>query len=321
MLIALSFYLLDAHAASMTFTTNTSITTNQVINSGETWTVNPGVTLTIVATGSIDNVGGTINNLGTIKLVGAIRSSGAINNEGQLINTDEGYIASNGNFANDGNFINEGRFNNGATFINKGTINNQALGLFENGDRGIIKNFIKIINSGDFENSGTIISGGTINNFATWNNSGTFDISFGGEVDNFGAIHNNNFVGNDGTIENICGGTYSGNAPNGNAVINGNIFLCVSKISVTIKNLPNSFFKSPPLGTKANLTSTLTDIQTMIRANNFQGANDELMQDVRAKMDSCLGASPHNNWITDCNSQLELNHMIAGLTEGLNALI
>src|SRR2546425_7457768 len=55
-----------AEAASMTFTSNTTITSDQTIASGETWTVNPGVTLviaegvTIINEGVINN--GTINN-------------------------------------------------------------------------------------------------------------------------------------------------------------------------------------------------------------------------------------------------------------------
>jgi len=35
----------DAHAASRTFTVDTTITSDETILSGETWTINPGVTL------------------------------------------------------------------------------------------------------------------------------------------------------------------------------------------------------------------------------------------------------------------------------------
>jgi len=78
----LGFSVLDdqqAHAASMTFTEDTTITTDQTITSGEIWTVNPGVALTInpSVTVTVDN-GGTIHNFGTIH-------AGKIDNDGVII--------------------------------------------------------------------------------------------------------------------------------------------------------------------------------------------------------------------------------------------
>ena len=63
----------QAYAASMTFDTDTTITTDTIIAEGETWTVNEGVTLTI-------DSGVTITNFGIINNNGFIDNFGTINN-------------------------------------------------------------------------------------------------------------------------------------------------------------------------------------------------------------------------------------------------
>jgi len=180
---------------SITFDTDTTITTDTFIAAGDTWTVNPGVTLTIDSGVDIDNSGtfnnfGIINNSGTIWNIengSTINNNDTINNEGSIINVD-GTINNNynGTFNNDGSIGNENIFNNGGIISNSGTIH--SIGV--------------ISNSGSINNdNGTINNPGTINNIGTINNEGLIDNSFG-------------------TINNSCNGILRGTIPtSGNAVI------------------------------------------------------------------------------------------------------
>src|SRR5437867_493576 len=63
-----------AEAASMIFTSDTTITTNQTIASHETWSINGGVTVTIAS-------GVTVQNNGTIW------NQGVLINNGTLVNS------------------------------------------------------------------------------------------------------------------------------------------------------------------------------------------------------------------------------------------
>src|SRR5947208_12914351 len=114
--IALSAFLIipidPVDAASRTFTRNTTIASNQTINPGETWTINPGVALTISEV--------TINNKGTIRNEGKINveHSTIINNN--LLN-NSGYII----FYGYTTVTNNGTIHNGGGIeINYATINN-----------------------------------------------------------------------------------------------------------------------------------------------------------------------------------------------------
>jgi len=111
----------EADAATRTFTTDTTITSNENIAPGETWTINSGVTLTIDAGVTIEvfstatifiNSGGTIDNFGSIRTIGTINNLGTFNNFGTL--------------ENQGTINNQGIFNNFGTLniTNIGTINN-----------------------------------------------------------------------------------------------------------------------------------------------------------------------------------------------------
>ncbi len=61
----------EAEAATMTFTTDTTISSESIINNGETCTINPDVTLTINA--GIENHGDVVD-LGTIVNTGDFNS-------------------------------------------------------------------------------------------------------------------------------------------------------------------------------------------------------------------------------------------------------
>src|SRR5437762_3021150 len=67
-----------AEAASMTFTSDTTITTDQTIAAGETWTINPGVTLVIAEDVTIINEGIIDTNNHGIR--GNFINNGTINN-------------------------------------------------------------------------------------------------------------------------------------------------------------------------------------------------------------------------------------------------
>ena len=210
----------EAHAASMTFTTDTTITEDAIIVAGEIWTINDGITLTIgegvLVTiekgGSLTVNSGTIKNSGTISnFEGSIRNSGTILNDskGVILNSFEAIID---NFAGavllNSGFLNnlESTINNskGGTIENSGTFRNSEgavnnSGLINNTSEGIIDNNIGLIENkieGAIANTGTINNreGSTINNSGTINNNGTI---------------NNCFEGNPGTIT----GTISGAPP------------------------------------------------------------------------------------------------------------
>jgi len=119
----------EAQAATVFFTSDTTITTSMTIASGVVWQVNNGVTLTI-------NSGVTIN------IVGSLTNLGTINNDGTIIN--------NGTIDNLGTINNSGTINNLKPFLNNGIISLTGNGLIK-GEKGISNVLF-----------GTIISGPTL---------------------------------------------------------------------------------------------------------------------------------------------------------------
>ena len=214
--VLLSFSMINqAHSASMTFATDTTITQDETISNGEIWTINEGVTLTIPQgitvflsfEGEIINNGGIINNSGEIFLA----ESGLDNVEGIINNTGSIRIS-------EGNIINsDGTINNsdsGTIEIDLGFIRNTNSGLIDNAGT------ITIEEGSEIENSGTIVlrlNGVINNNDGTINNSGVirFD-DFGGGIDNVEGIITNSgtidagqgaITNSGGTIINNSGGT------------------------------------------------------------------------------------------------------------------
>jgi hypothetical protein len=133
-----AFTIQDAHATSTTFTTNTIITSDQTISSGDAWIVNPSVVLTINPGVQI-----IVESSGTIANFGTIANSGNIANSGSFVNNPSGL------FNNDGSITNTG------FFLNNSTINNNS--------GGIIDNQLILINDDTTSNSGIInnFCGGT----------------------------------------------------------------------------------------------------------------------------------------------------------------
>ena len=182
-----------AEAASITFTTDTTISTDQTIGVGETWTIDSGVTLTIAS-------GVTITNRGIIENSGTIDNNGFFNNvEGATINNIR-------TINNDGSINNSGTINNILSddeigqIVNSGTMNNNLGGTINNG--GIIINGVNNL-------GGTINNGGTIINASPYGPSNDFIRGLNNLLD--GTLNNN------GIIDNMCGatffntGTYTGN--------------------------------------------------------------------------------------------------------------
>lgn len=166
-----SFQLPKAHAASFVFSSDTTLTTDQNILPGETWTIEAGVTLTVAAgvtvtnngiienraiivnAGTIDNGGAIFNHIGsTFNNTGTLNDFSFIGNDGTLNNNLDGII----NFE-DGFLNNIGTVNNGATInfeegeiTNHGTINNACGAIFTNSG-GVLGNPV-ILKQCDFLN-------------------------------------------------------------------------------------------------------------------------------------------------------------------------
>ena len=232
----------EAEAASMTFTTNTVISSNAVIGAGETWTVNSGVTVTInpgvtltIAAGGILNIGagsnpnffpatinnfGTVNNSGTINNgptnYGIIQNYGTINNFSTITNNSFPstiFNHSGGTINNSGGTITNNApatLQNLGTFTNTGTINIVGNGSNFNNLGGIINNNGGTITASTF---GTITNTGTINNIGIITNLGRI-LNLGGIINNnVGGTINNNFgtiLQNYGTVINSATMTNGG---------------------------------------------------------------------------------------------------------------
>lgn len=174
----LAFTHQPAEAASMTFTTDTTITTDQTIAAGETWTINSGVTLAIAS-------GVTVTNSGTID----IKSSGFLFvGDGTIVNNPDGSIIISGTFGTSaGSFgvQNGGTITNnpGGVFHNSGFLNNT--GTFDNSFGGTLRNTERI------DNYGTINNAGTVDNMAFINNLGSINNGCGGIVNNEGTLIGN----------------------------------------------------------------------------------------------------------------------------------
>ncbi len=159
----------DADAASMTFSSDTTISDNEIISNGQTWTINSDVTISSGVTVTIED-GGRINNYGTIQ------NNGIIENNEQILN----YGTIN-NYATINN-------NNDSIINNYSTIENKVGGIINND--GTIENYNNqsIVSVGTINNNGTIINNNTITNW------------------NYATINNYNTIENNGTINNYYGG-------------------------------------------------------------------------------------------------------------------
>ena len=226
------FPLPRAEAASMIFTSDATITTNQTIASHETWSINDGVTLTIASgvivqnNGTIFNDGVLINNGSLVNSQGASHDDRGIENNDRTINY--------GTFTTSGGFhmsavrgavlINNGTFNifgefGGIGFTNYDTVNNKGTIRVDGlGNYGTINNDAFLVPFG-FSNFGTINNKPNAVMVAPDENRGTVN-NFGkiepgdGRQDNSGTINNYGklTIGGNVGLNNLSTGTINNNA-------------------------------------------------------------------------------------------------------------
>jgi len=254
--IFLLFPAQPAEAASITFTSDSTITTDQTIASGEFWAIN-GVKVTITP-------GVTVINNGTISVQGFL-----INN-GTLVNLAKGPPGEIFGIDNADTIINYGTLNSSGPFrmnvhfsprfINNGTFNNAGdigpIGLFANynvtNNSGQISMDGPVINYGTLNNDG-IIRGGFVNSGTIINSRGAgmggFETFNSGTVLNFGILSleqgsNSGIINNNGTL--FSGGEHSSfdNSGtinnNGTFTINGDVVQLNNLSSGTINNYVNA---------------------------------------------------------------------------------
>ena len=239
----LSFPAHPAEAASMTFTSDTTITTNQTIASGESWVIN-GVTVTIASGVTVQNRG-TIDNGGRLVINGTL-----INSRGDF--PDDFGIENYEKIINYGTFTTSGRFHMN-THTSPLVINNGTFNIFgEIGIAGVLNNYDTINNSGTImmdviNNYGTINNDATIvmfgfDNKGTINNkpSGTMGGSLltSGTINNFGILGleygaNSGIINNNGTI--FSGGDFG--LFDNSGIINNNGTITIQGDIVTLNNL------------------------------------------------------------------------------------
>ncbi len=58
----------------------------------------------------------------------------------------------------------------------------------------------------------------------------------------------------------------------------------------------------------------------MIAVGDLAEAITKLENDIRPKMDGCLGGNPNNDWILDCDAQTQITEMIDALVAHLETL-
>ncbi|UCD83653.1 MAG: hypothetical protein JSU92_10180, partial [Deltaproteobacteria bacterium] len=69
------------------------------------------------------------------------------------------------------------------------------------------------------------------------------------------------------------------------------------------------------------LSNKLNAILNQINSGDYQGAIDKLNNDIKPKMDGCIGGDPGDDWITDCPAQEELIKAISEIITELNKTI
>ncbi len=84
----------------------------------------------------------------------------------------------------------------------------------------------------------------------------------------------------------------------------------VEALNGSIQGLPDSAFDKNAEQRKNTLSNKLNAVINQINSGNYQGAIDKLNDDIKPKMDGCVGGDPGDDWITDCPAQKELTKSI-----------
>ena len=215
----------DAEAASMTFTTDTTISSHATIGVGETWTINPGVTLTIDS-GVILTILGTLDNSGNLENHGIINLDfllatiinddeprALIDNFGSInLIHDASFITNRGGFFNPGTITISGGFGNilDADILNTGTItiqrnpNFEESGVFSINDNSILRNLGNFLILSGEPDGRNFVNANKIENQGNFEiafpvrliNQGTFDNKNAGRLTIFGEFDNRNVLNN-----------------------------------------------------------------------------------------------------------------------------
>ena len=85
--------------------------------------------------------------------------------------------------------------------------------------------------------------------------------------------------------------------------------------------LPDSAFDKNAEHRKNTLSNKLNAILNQINSGAYQEAIDKLNDDIKVKMDGCMGGDPGDDWITDCSAQNELTKTINEIITELDKTI
>ena len=86
-------------------------------------------------------------------------------------------------------------------------------------------------------------------------------------------------------------------------------------------DLPDSAFDKNAKEQKKALSNKLNAVLNQINSGAYQGAIDKLNNDIKAKMDGCMGGNPEDDWIIDCSAQKKLIKIINQIISELNKII
>jgi len=101
-------------------------------------------------------------------------------------------------------------------------------------------------------------------------------------------------------------------------------FETLDEIRHTLEGLHASAFRPPPEDRRQSLLDKLTEVEGQIARSEFNGAIQKLENDIRSRMDGCgtvPGSPDRNDWIVDCEAQLELRALIDDLIADLRVLL
>lgn len=261
----------ECDGPSLTIFSEDTTISDLVVSSANAIKIEPGVTLTITGTLTLDGSWGfyspyhdlenlgTINNLGIFNILdpfdygpyaAAVRNNGHIINNGEInnngtINTKQGSIENHGNINSLGSlgfWLTESAFDNYGIF--KGVLSNSGGSTSTNHQGGIIDNTGFLFNSNNFVANELVA-------YTYLNNQGT--------INNYEEIYNEGVINNDGLIYNFCDAVYSEVDSNDYVEFNGNPIVNISESPPC---------PPPPLGPQPpsaplNLVATQVDIDTI----------------------------------------------------------
>ncbi len=95
----------------------------------------------------------------------------------------------------------------------------------------------------------------------------------------------------------------------------------VEALNSSIQGLPDSAFDKNAKERKTALSNKLNAVLNQINSRAYQGAIDKLNNDIKPKMDGCMGGNPDDDWIIDCSAQKMLIKIINQIIAKLDKII